>query len=287
MVVEMTSLQGVLGRYYALESGEPQAVAEAIAGHYLPKSAGDKPPADRISVTVGLADRLDSLVGLFGVGLQPTGSKDPFGLRRAALGLVQLVVDWDIELDLRTAIRSTAARQPIEVGKEAQAAVLEFLVERQRGLLLEDGFRFDVVDAVLAAQGHDPASARRGVAKLSDWVEKPDWDRTLQAYSRCVRITRSEVEVFEVDPGTFIDQAEKALFTAIQPAEESMKDHDGDPVEAFLFAFEPVIPAIDRFFEDVLVMAEEPDLRRNRLGLLQRIAALADGAADMGRLEGF
>ena len=287
MVVEMTSLQGVLGRYYALKSGEPVAVADAIAGHYLPKSAGDKSPADKISLAVGLADRLDSLVGLFGAGLQPSGSKDPFGLRRAALGLVQLAVDWDLDLDLRAAIRSAATRQPIEVGSEAQAAVLEFLVERQRGLLLDDGFRFDVVDAVLAAQGHDPASARRGVGTLSERVAKPDWDRTLQAYSRCVRITRSEVETHTVDPAHFADESEKVLFAAVAEAEASLVPPGSERVDEFLSAFEPIIPAIDRFFEEVLVMAEEQYLRRNRLGLLQRVAALADGAADMGRLEGF
>ena len=287
MVVEMTSLQGVLGRYYALESGELPAVADAIAGHYLPKHAGDRSPADKISLAVGLADRLDSLVGLFGAGLAPTGSKDPFGLRRAALGLVQIMIDWDLDHDLKAAIRSTAARQPIEIGAVAQAEVLAFIVERQRGLLLESGYRFDVVDAVLAAQGHAPAAARRGVDTLSEWVGREDWARILPAYSRCVRITRAEVEMYAVDPGKFVEESEKALFAALEPAKARVSQSGSDRAAVFLAAFEPLIPAIDRFFEAVLVMAEEPDLRRNRLGLLQRIAALADGAVDMSRLEGF
>ncbi|HUF39250.1 MAG TPA: glycine--tRNA ligase subunit beta [Anaerolineales bacterium] len=287
MVVEMTSLQGVLGRYYALQSGEPAEVAEAIAGHYLPKSAGDKSPTDKISLTVGLADRLDSLVGLFGAGLQPSGSKDPFGLRRAALGLVQLVVDWDLDLDLKAALRSASTRQPIEIDAATQAEVLVFIVERQRGLVLDGGYRFDVVDAVLAVQGHTPAAARRGVQTLSEWVSREDWDKILPAYSRCVRITRTEVDTHPVDPGKFVDAAEKALFAALEPAEGAIAKGGKDRVAVFLAAFEPMIAAIDRFFEDVLVMVEDEDLRRNRLGLLQRIAALADGAADMARLEGF
>jgi glycyl-tRNA synthetase len=262
-------------------------VADAIAGHYLPKNAGDRSPADRISLTVGLADRLDSLVGLFAAGLGPSGSKDPFGLRRAALGLVQLIVDWDLDLDLRAAIRSTASRQPIDVGAEAQAEVLGFIVERQRGLLLEAGYRFDAVDAVLAAQGYAPAAARRGAATLTERIGRVGWDRILQAYSRCVRITRTEVGTYLIDAEKFVEESEKALLAALEPAEQAVKAGGRDQVEVFLGAFEPLIPAIDRFFEDVLVMAEEDALRRNRLGLLQRVVALAAGAADMSKLEGF
>jgi glycyl-tRNA synthetase len=262
-------------------------VADAIAGHYLPKSAGDPSPSEPISLAVGLADRLDSLVGLFGAGLQPSGSKDPFGLRRAALGLVQLLVDRDLDLDLRAAVRSAAARQPVEVGAGVQQEVLHFVVERQRGLLLDAGYRFDIADAVLAAQGHTPAAARRGIATLTEWVKRSDWDRILQAYSRCVRITRSEVEPFPVDPGKFVEEAEGNLFAALDPAESLVGKGGQDPVAIFLSTFEPLIPAISRFFDEVLVMAEDDGVRRNRLGLLQRIAALADSAADMSRLEGF
>jgi glycyl-tRNA synthetase beta subunit len=118
-------------------------------------------------------------------------------------------------------------------------------------------------------------------------MDREDWDRILPAYSRCVRITRSEVETYEVDPEKFVEEAEKELFASLKPAEFLVEQGGDDPVQVFLTAFEPLIPVIDRFFEDVLVMAEDEELQRNRLGLLQRIAALAGSAADMSRLEGF
>src|SRR5690606_13196751 len=120
MVVEMTSLQGVMGRSYALESGEPAAVAEAIFEHYLPRYAGDATPKGKAGLAVGLADRLDSLAGLFGVGLAPTGAKDPFAQRRAAIGIVQNLIAWDLDFDLRAAVEAAAALQPKTTSAEAQ-----------------------------------------------------------------------------------------------------------------------------------------------------------------------
>jgi glycyl-tRNA synthetase len=283
MVVEMTSLQGVMGRTYALHSGEPPEVAAAIEGHYLPRSAADKSPADKISLTVGLADRLDSLTGLFAAGLAPTGNKDPFGLRRAALGLVQLLVDWQLDFDLASAIRSAATRQPIEVSRAAQAEVLDFVIARLRGTLLDGGYRHDVVDAVLAAQGGNPARAAVGVEQLTQWAARPDWDQILPAFARCVRITRSEIETFTVQPAAFTEQAEHALHAALLEAEAASRSS----VSGLLSVFEPMVPAINAFFDAVLVMSENAAEKSNRLGLLQRIAALADGVADLSKLEGF
>ncbi len=287
MVVEMTSLQGVMGRYYALDSGEPAAVADAIAEHYYPRFAGDRAPKTLTALTVGIADRLDSLVGLFGAGLAPSGNKDPFGLRRAALGLVQALVDWDLDFDLAASIRSVATRQPIDIAAEVNTAVMEFIVERQRSAMLDAGWRFDVVDAVLSAQGHNPASAVRGVKALSEWVARPDWNLILPAFSRCVRITRSEIEQYQVAPADFGEDAEKLLYGELEKAEAALEISETEPVSAFLEAFLPMIPAVNGFFDTVLVMDEDPKLRSNRLGLLQRISALASSAAEMSRLEGF
>jgi glycyl-tRNA synthetase len=285
MVVEMTSLQGIMGRHYALFAGEPQAVADAIFEHYLPRYAGDATPASRPGLVVGLADRLATLAGLFAAGLAPTGNKDPFAQRRAALGLVQNIIAWDIDLDLRASLALAAARLSIPASLESQAAALNFIVERLRNVLLEQGRHYDVVDAVLAAQGNRPARAARGVAELSAWTRRPDWKDILPAYARCVRITRDLQEIFPVAEAHFLEPAEADLYAALQHA-KAISRRPGS-VEDFLQAFTPLIPAISLFFDRVLVMAEDETVRKNRLGLVQGIAALADGVADMSRLEGF
>ncbi|MCK4316884.1 MAG: glycine--tRNA ligase subunit beta, partial [Anaerolineae bacterium] len=166
MVVEFTSLQGVMGREYALKSGEDPAVAEAISEHYLPRFAGDVPSRTKPGLVVGLANRLDSLAGLFAVGLAPTGSSDPYHLRRDAIGLVQNLIVHQLPFSMRDGLVAAARLLPVDVsspppleegpGEEYVAAALDFVVERLRGVLRKQGFRYDVVDGVLAARGDDP-----------------------------------------------------------------------------------------------------------------------------------
>jgi len=285
MVVEMTSLQGVMGRFYARHDQEPEAVAQAIYEHYLPRFTGDASPRGLPGLVVGLADRLDSLAGLFAAGLAPSGTKDPFAQRRAALGLAQMLMDWDLDFDLEEGLRLAAEFLPIPLSPQGQGECLEFMVARLRGMLLEQGYRFDVVDAVLAEQKRNPAGCLRGVKALTAWVQRPDWASILPTYSRCVRITRDQKERFSIDPQAFCEAAETELWQAIQQAEAAPRR--AGSVEDVLQAFVPLMPVINRFFEAVLVMAEEPQVRANRLGLLQRVAALPAGAADLSPLEGF
>jgi glycyl-tRNA synthetase len=285
MVVEMTSLQGVMGKYYALESGEKPEVAEAIYEHYFPRFAGDAAPKAKAGLAVGIADRLDTLTGLFGVGLAPTGAKDPFAQRRAAIGLVQSLIAWNLDFDLLQGIAWAAERQPLSVNEQAQQETRDFIIERLRVLLLEDGNRHDVVDAILSAQGHNPAAAAQAVKELGALTARAGWQQTLEAFSRCVRITRDVRETHAVDEAQLVEDAENALSTALQRAESA--DRKPGSARDFLGAFTPVIPAVNRFFDEVLVMAEDENLKRNRLGLLQRIVKLADGVADFSKLEGF
>jgi glycyl-tRNA synthetase len=285
MVVEMTSLQGIMGSYYGKNSGESQEVAQAIFEHYLPRFSGDRSPGSRPGLVVGLADRLDTLVGLFSAGLAPTGAKDPFAQRRTALGLVQALLAHDLDFELQEAVDEAAVRLPIPATPEVKQACLEFIQERYRNLLLEQGKRYDVVEAVLAAQGSNPARALRAIVALQKWVSRPDWQVILPAYARCVRITRDIKERYPIDKELMREPAEIELFSSLIGAE----GHPRKPgsVDDFLSVFTPLIPAIDRFFDNVLVMAEDDRLRVNRLGLLQKVAALADGVADMSKLEGF
>ncbi len=279
MVTEMTSLQGIIGREYALRSGEKQEVAEAIGEQYQPV------PRSKIGLAMALADRIDSLVGLFAAGLAPTGAKDPFALRRSAIGVVQPLIEHGTPFDLRMAVRQAAKLQPIEVKDEVQAQVLDFIKGRLSVVLKDAGYKYDVVDAVLAEQSDNPARAAEAVKQLQAWVQRDDWWTILPAFARCVRITRDQKKTFKVDTKNFAEKEEEALFKALEKA-ESLSGSDGG-VNDFLNAFVPMIPAVNAFFDKVLVMADDKALRENRLGLLQSIAALSHGVADLSRLEGF
>ncbi len=285
MVIEMTSLQGTIGKYYALHNGKSAAVAQAIEEHYLPRSSGDRSPDSKTGLVVGLADRLDSLIGLFSAGMAPSGTKDPFGLRRAAIGLVQNLINADISLDLHDFIARAAAFLPLESSPEVQQACLDFIIGRLEQMLLEDGHAYDVVKAVLAAQGANPALAVKGIQELSQWVSREDWHIILPAYSRCVRITRGEKENYHIQAEKFKENQEKALLEGVRQAQAAIGETRS--VQQFLQSLLPNIPLINAFFDAVLVMDEDKVVRANRLGLLQEVSRLAEGIVDLSKLEGF
>ena len=285
MVVEMTALQGEMGREYALRGGESKDVAEAILEHYLPRFAGDRLPSSRAGLVIGIADRLDTLIGLFAIGLSPTGARDPYALRRAAIGLVQILLGHDLRFNLSEWLATAEKGLPKRGDAQVQVQCLEFIVARLRALLLAQGHRYDIVDAVLAAQGYDPVGSANGVQDLTQWVERDDWPTILQAYARCARILRDQEGPFDLDPSLFSEDEERKLHTEIKKAEAV--DRAAGSVAEFLNAFEPMIPAITAFFDEVLVMSEDAALRANRLAMLQRIVALADRVVDLSYLEGF
>lgn len=285
MVVENTSLQGVMGRYYAKASGENEEVAQALFEHYLPRFMGDAVPSSKIGLVIGLADRLDSLAGLFAAGLAPTGTKDPFAQRRTALGLVQCLSSFDLNFDLKSGLELASQNMPIAVTAESLQASLDFIIGRLKNSLTDQGFRYDVVEAVLAEQQSNPAGVIRAVRELSVWVNHADWATILPAYARCVRITRDQKTVFMVDPAYFEEKSEEALYKEIEKVEKLTRK--AGSVDDLIEAFQPIIPAVNQFFDAVLVMAENEKVRANRLGMLQRIAALAKGTADFSCLEGF
>jgi glycyl-tRNA synthetase len=285
MVVEMTSLQGEVGRVYALRAGESETVAEAILEHYLPRFAGDRLPESQIGITVGLADRIDTLIGLFAAGHQPTGARDPFALRRTAIGLLQILVEREVAIDLQVMLQAAAAQLPIPASSGTVDECLAFITSRQQALLLADGYDHDVVEAVLNAQAKIPMRAAGAVQELQQAKSRQDWESILQTYARCARITRGEPEGYDLEADRLVEPAEEALFVALGAAESSAAS-DGS-VRDFLSIFQPLIEPITRFFDEVLVMAEEKELRENRLALLQRIVSLADGVADLSVMEGF
>jgi glycyl-tRNA synthetase len=278
MVTEMTSLQGIIGGEYALRSGEAPEVAQAIAEQY--KTV----PQSKPGMALALTDRLDSLVGLFAAGLAPTGAKDPFGLRRAAIGVVTPLIEHDVDFDLALAVQKSAASQPIPVNAEVPKQVLDFIAGRLSVVLKESGYKHDVVEAVLAEQSANPAAAARAVKQLSAWVGRADWHEILPGFARCVRILKTiDDKPQTVDESRLVDAEEKALFKAIQ---DTVK---GQPstVDEFLNIVVKLIPSINAFFDKVLVMAEDEKVKQNRLALVGQIARLSNGIADLSKLEGF
>lgn len=277
MVVEMTALQGIMGGHYARLSGEPDAVAAAVAEQYHAVSQTSP------GLALALADRLDSLLGLFAAGLAPRGSNDPFALRRAALGIIDNLVANQRLFDLRQALALAAPLLPVACTAETITAALGFIQGRMEGLLRERGIPAAVVRAVLAEQGHNPYAASEAATALASAIMASDWPEVLVTYSRCVRITRAIEETLTVHPTAFTTPAETALWQAFQAARAAQ---DGT-VATLVAALRALVPPITTFFVDVLVMDEDLAVRHNRLGLLQHIASLPQGVADLSHLEGF
>ncbi len=277
MVVEMTSLQGVMGAHYARLSGEPDAVAEAIGEQYNAVSRSGA------GMALALADRLDSLAGLFAAGLAPKGSNDPFALRRAALHIIENLVSNGKVFDVRAGLAAALELLPLTAGNEVLDEVQGFVNGRLDGVLREKGYPASVVKAVLAAQGHNPYAAMQTAAALHEASQQPDWSQLLDAYARCVRITRTESVAYELRPAAFSLDAEKNLYAAYETA---VRQQNGT-LPVFVTALRDMVPAINHFFDEVLVMDEDPDVRANRLALLQHIAALPQGVADLTEMEGF
>ena len=275
LVVEMTSLQGVMGREYALREGVAPAIADAIFEHWLPRGAGDQLPASDAGRLLAIADRLDSLVGLFAVGLAPKSTSDPFGLRRNALGLIQILIDRSLSVDLRRLIPPVSDLQPAPVTPDVRMQVLAFLEGRFESWIQETrSYPSDVVKAVLRAGPLNPTRALAGIDQLARWVKRDDWEWMLDAFARCVRITRSE-ETQILDQTLLQAEQEIALRDCLATASERLGG-DAD-VDAFLSAFKSMAPAVTDFFDNVLVHSDDIALRNNRIALLAAYRGAAGG----------
>ncbi|HUW08751.1 MAG TPA: glycine--tRNA ligase subunit beta [Anaerolineae bacterium] len=282
MVVEITSLQGIMGEIYALRNGEPAAVARALREQYIVK------PQESLSgpgLSLNLASRLDSLAGLFAVGLAPTSRADPFGLRRDALGVVQNLVQAQVSLSLREALTEAMGLLPVAADDTVLEQVLLFARDRLYGWMRERGFSHDVVETVLAERSDDPYRAFTAVQELTHWVEQDDWSDILVAYARCKRIVRSLPAHLPLAPDRYVEPATRELHNAWDTAKATVSADSS--MDALGEALRALVAPINRFFDAVLVMAEDPDLRTARLALLQEIAALPDGIADLSNLQGF
>jgi glycyl-tRNA synthetase len=276
LVVEMTSLQGIIGGHYARLSGESEGVASAIGEQYEVVSQTQP------GLALALSDRLDSLLGLFAIGLAPKGSNDPFALRRAAIQIVENLISNEVDLDLNQAFDMTAPLQPVQVSTSTIDDALNFIKNRLETHLQEQGLQTSVIRAVLSEQGHNPFTASEATVALADIVRASSWPSVLDAYARSARITRDQ-QPFELDETQLSLPEEKELYRAYQQA---LSRQDGS-VPALCKALAALEPVITSFFENVLVMDDDLDIRQNRLALLQAISKLAVGIADLSQLEGF
>ncbi|MBU6348836.1 MAG: glycine--tRNA ligase subunit beta [Chloroflexi bacterium] len=286
MVVEMTSLQGIMGEIYALRHGEDPAVAQAIREQYLPRFAGDSVPATQAGLALALADKLDALSGLFAVKAIPTGSADPFGLRRAALGVIHSLLATQTDLSLRAGLSAAARLQPVVVSDEATEETAIFLERRLQGVLAEQGYAASIVEAVLAVRGDNPVAAQRACQGLSRAVQLPGWSEAFTAYARCARITRTVAEELPLQSGAYQEAVEHELHQAVLEAAAQLANaaEAADLLGGVLLALQT---PINRYFEQVLVNADTEPLRRARLALVQSVARLPGRVADLSRLPGF
>lgn len=287
-VVEFTSVQGIMGSYYAAAAGETDQVARAIADHYRPRFAGDELPASTVGKVVAMADKLDTICGLFAVDQGPTGSSDPFALRRAALGIIAILEDG-LPVSLMGAIDralDSYESEGLSFDRAAvRAAVIEFFVTRTRVMLRDSGCESDAIDAVLAAGVAEPAEILRRVRSLEDARNNaPDTFNDLAtAYARANNLRDASLGT-EVDEG-LINEVEHALFCAVVQAEGRVaRALEADDYQAALSELAGLRKPVDMFFERIMVMDEDRKLRENRLRLLNRFVGVFQGVADFGKM---
>ena len=285
MVIEFPSLQGITGRYYAENGGEAEPVTTAIAEHYQPLGADTPLPETEVGALVAIADKLDTIVGYFGIDERPTGSQDPYSLRRHALGTIRILRDRKLLLSLDAVVEKAISLYTVELAEDTRTSVLNFIKERLRVILLETHqYAPDLADAVLAIGTVDIIDILERASTLAEFRLTPNFEEVYNALNRILRILPPDAPE-AVDAVLLRDDAEKQLYASITEAElgfqQSIQERDYAKLLAQLAALQP---AIDTFFDDVLVMAEEPSLRANRLALLNRIGRNIYAVADLTKL---
>jgi glycyl-tRNA synthetase beta chain len=297
MVGEFPELQGIMGAYYAAADGEDAEVATAVREHYQPRGAGDALPQTRTGIAVALADKLDTLAGIFAIGQKPSGTKDPFGLRRAAIGCLRIVLEQRLDLDLAPFIAAALEAQPAQ-NPAAADEILAFMMERLRAWFLGEGqstgdgaaaFTTEMFDAVLAVQPSAPLDFAARLRALAAFQQRPEAASLAAANKRIANILRKSEggAPGTVDAALLREPAEQSLQSALAALTGEVtravaaRDYDGA-----LARLASLRPQIDAFFEDVMVNDPDAALRANRLALVNAVRTLFGGVADLSRLPG-
>jgi glycyl-tRNA synthetase beta chain len=288
MVGEFPKLQGIVGREYARLSGEKPEVAAAIYEHYLPSFAGDRLPSTPIGDIVSLADKMDTIVGCFGVGLVPTGTADPFGLRRQALGIIRIILEKKYSISLRKFIEESEKQLKEKMERSVEQVkeeVLDFFRVRYQNFLQDKGYPFDVIEAVISNSFDELLDIQHRIDALRTAREWKDFGSIVIGFKRAMNILKGITSTKEISPSLFSEPVEKNLYQSFLKAKEnigrflSQRDY-----ETALFEMTQMKKPIDDFFDGVMVMVESEAIRNNRLALLDEVGKLFLRIADFSKL---
>lgn len=289
VVYEFPELQGIMGKDYALQSGEDKAVAEAVFEHYLPRFAGDILPETKPGQIISIADKMDTLVGCFAVGIQPTGSQDPFALRRQALGICHVIINSDFRLSLSELVKgayekySGRIEAKLTVG-ETVNEIMEFFRQRIKNILENKGISYDVIDAVLASGFDDIIDTVNRAEALTNLRSQEIFGKLLAAYNRVANLAK-KAETDLIEPALLKDEAESLLYREFLTASEESRTYLREGQYRQLFQrFALLQQPIDNFFENIMVMVDEDKVRNNRLALLKQITNLMLPIADLTKI---
>ena len=284
MVGEFADLQGVMGGYYALNDGEDAAVATAISEHYHPRFAGDTLPSTNEGLVVAIADKLDTITGIYGIGQGPTGSKDPYALRRMALGLLRIMVEAELKVDLKALIKQSLELHALEVDRSSADAIYQFMMDRLRAYYKEQKVSSKAFEAVLAVRPESPYDFHLRVAALNEFTNDSASASLIEANKRIANMLKDHQDLgTQVDSSVLVEAAEKALFeatTAVANKLNSSNDYTQSMRELLSLK-----ETIDTFFDQVMVNADDEALKRSRLTLLNWIRALFLSVADVSYLS--
>jgi glycyl-tRNA synthetase beta chain len=293
MVGEFPELQGLMGKYYAQHDGESAEVATALEEQYWPRFAGDRLPETRTGMALAIADKLDTIAGIFSIGQKPSGARDPFGLRRAALGVLRIIIERGIDLDLKQSIEGAVGLQPVEVPAGIAEEIWSYMMERLRSSYLEGNsgraVTTEMFDAVLAGRPHSPLDIDVRLRALESFLALPEATSLAGANKRIANILRKAPGDITgaVDTARLEDPAERQLFDHVVSMERAVNPLFSRREYAHaLTQLASLREDVDRFFDSVMVMAEDAELRANRLGLLLRLRGLFLQVADLSRLPG-
>ena len=288
MVTEFTELQGTMGKEYALLDNEGEKVAQAIGEQYMPRFAGDELPQSNEGRILAVADKLDNIVATFSRGMAPSGSQDPYALRRQALGILNIVADGDVHFPLRDVLAETLKHLPVEVDNDARPLddVADSFAQRAKNMLLDKGVRYDVVDAVLAAPGLDDlADIFVRADALSAYLETEKAADSIQAFTRVENISKNNVVEAPVDAALFQDAAEKALYEAVKKVAAASAPLAADRKYADLLAAnEELFAPVNAYPAAVMVMDKDEKVKNNRLALLNQVKKQVNQVADLSQL---
>jgi glycyl-tRNA synthetase beta chain len=293
MIFEYPELQGVMGRIYAAADGEPKNVAAAIEEHYMPVTSDGNLPETKLGILISLADKTDTLVGDFAAGLIPTGSADPYGLRRAATGILRIILEKRLPLVLKTLIDKSYSLLPEKVkgNPKTQELVMEFFKSRLENLWEADGYKFDEVRAVLATGFDELHDAQERLKALKKMRSMKDFESLAAAFKRASNILKQAAKnklavPAAVDETLFREEAERALYAEVRKIESDVQAHSQK--REYVGALQKIVvlkPSVDAFFDKVMVMAEDEALKANRLALLGYTVKLFSDILDFSQLQ--